>query len=211
MKKRFVATILLVVLAMSIVLTGCSSNDSETGSDVSSNVDNDDNTTVNNDTDINNEIDTSKQEDVETEEEIEYAEDDVIITIGTVSFSIYDEFETVIEPKLQAAGFDTSAVREERILYYDVNGIEKMTIGMKLREIDNGLYISLFLFDTKGEKGKAETFIKINGYDLTEREDIIKKYEFELDKNGRTKEAKYITDDVKLSVYKNKLQLNRQF
>lgn len=208
MKKRFVATILLVVLAMSTVLTGCGSNDTETGSDVSSNVDN---TTVNNDTDINNEIDTSKQEDVETEEEIEYAEDDVIITIGTVSFSVYDEFETVIEPKLQAAGFDTSEVRENRVLHYNVDGYEKLTIGMKLREVDGGLYIFYFVFEPHSENGKAKTFVKINGYDLTEREDIIKKYEFELKKNGYTKEPKYITNDVKLDVYEYGLRLYRQF
>jgi len=103
MKKKLIATLLLVTLTMTTALTGCGVDDKETaGDNVSSEVESNNNITTNNDTgsDVNNEI--TKEDTQKTE----YSKDDVIIEIAGVSFSMYDTWEN-IESKLQSAGIQT--------------------------------------------------------------------------------------------------------
>lgn len=191
MKKKLIATLLLLTLTMTTALTGCGSGDKETaGDNVSSGVESNDNIDVNNNIDSSAETDTTKQEETE---EIEYSEDDIIIELNGAKFSIYDEW-TSIEPKLQAAGFDTSLVMsDDRITNNFIDG-DKLYIQVSLYEADNGLFIrSLNIDEQSGNKSILKK-IKINGYNMLETDKIIEKFQFE---DG--KDDGFVTSDIKLN------------
>ncbi len=189
MKKKLIATLLLVTLTMTTALTGCGSSDKETaGDNVSSGVESNDNTTVNNDTDSNVNSDTTKED----TQKNEYSKDDVIIEIGGVSFSVYDTWEN-IEPMLQNAGIQTADEYGKPVITLADKEAEDLYIELFLWDTEECTYIKTIKFAEGSGNEKGRDLMKMNGYSLNSVEDMANAYE--LEKNG-SRYTGYVTEEV---------------
>ena len=196
MKKKLIATLLLVTLSMTTALTGCGSSDKETaGDNVSSGVESNDNTTVNNDTDSNENNDTTKED----TQKIEYSKDDVIVEIGGVSFSMYDTWEN-IEPMLQNAGIQTVDEYGEPVITFADNEAKDLYIEFFLWDTEECTYIKSIQFcESSGDK-TSRNLMKINGYSLNSLLDMAEEYQLEQNENDSSKYIGYVTEEVKVSI-----------
>lgn len=195
MKKKLIATLLLVTLTMTTALTGCGAGDKETaGSDVSNGVESNVNTTVNNDTDSSAESDTTKED----TQKIEYSKDDVIIEIAGASFSIYDTWEN-IESILQNAGIQIVDEYGSLYIKFADKEAEDLAVEFALWETEDGTYIKRIKFAEWAGNEKGRALIKINGYSLNSVEDMEDDYELEISENGYSIVG-YITEEVSVLI-----------